>query len=134
MRIEAISVRRSVVLVLLVLAVGAAVLAGLGNSADAARGGKGKGGGGGGDSSSAATMVITPGATAGVVDVSGTGFKAGKDVTLYITGSWPAVAHADKSGAFTYSHRLEGSGPWTFTAHQYFRNRWNLMATTVYDG
>lgn len=107
--------------------------------AGAAKGGvKGKpgggGGGGGGGDTSAAALVVTATATPGAVLVSGTGFSPNKDLTFYITGSWPRIVRTDGAGQLAFTHTLEGEGPWTFRATQYSKKRWRDVASTTYGG
>jgi hypothetical protein len=66
------------------------------------------------------------------VRVSGSDFRQGKPVLLYITESMPVVQNTDRDGSFSFVQTLDGSGPWSFTAFQYWGGKWNKVAVTTY--
>lgn len=72
--------------------------------------------------------------TGETVTVSGEGFRGATDVLLVVSGSLPRIVHdVDRAGSWSTSHTLEGEGPWTFAAWQYYGHDWHKMAVTVYE-
>ena len=72
-------------------------------------------------------------AVSGLVTVSGSGFRANREVRLEISGSVPVTVVADGVGKFAVNQQLAGSGPWVVEAWQLVRGDWRLVATTAYS-